>query len=172
MPCPNRYTSTAALWPLRIILALETVTISNFQQGERLSLAASPNRPPKFPAFRQIPASPFPSILRFSSSCMVYTMDFVWNFRNWNSLDRFLFFFFRVKKRLEENKEFKEVFWESILSFCLYDLYGLLSIFVTWRRRGMFGEIFDFIDCTEVFFFFLYWKSSLDFYRNGKYRKI
>lgn len=59
MPCPNRYTSTAALWPLRIILALETVTISNFQ---RLSLAASPNRPPKFPAFRQIPASllPFP----------------------------------------------------------------------------------------------------------------
>lgn len=115
MPCPNRYTSTAALWPLRIILALETVTISNFQ---RLSLAASPNRPPKFPAFRQIPASPFPSILRFSSSCMVYTMDFVWNFRNWNSLDRFLFFFFRVKKRLEENKEFKEVFWERV--FCLF----------------------------------------------------
>lgn len=51
MPCPNRYTSTAALWPLRIILALETVTISNFQQGQRLSLAASPNRPPKVSRF-------------------------------------------------------------------------------------------------------------------------
>lgn len=48
----------------------------------------------------------------------MYTMDFVWNFRNWNSLDRFLFFFFRVKKRLEENKEFKEVFLERV--FCLF----------------------------------------------------
>lgn len=62
MPCPNRYTSTAALWPLRIILALETVTISNFQQGQRLSLAASPNRPPK--------------VSRFSSdSCLALSLD-------------------------------------------------------------------------------------------------
>lgn len=67
--------------------------------------------PPKFPAFRQIPASPFPSILRFSSSCMVYTMDFVYGeFWKLEPVGSFLIFFFRVKKRLEENKEFKEVF--------------------------------------------------------------
>ena len=121
MPCPNRYTSTAALWPLRIILALETVTISNFQQGERLSLAASLNRPSKVSRFSSDSclAPPFPSILRFSSSCMVYTMDFVYGeFWKLELVGSFLVFFFRVKKRLEENKEFKEVFWERV--FCLF----------------------------------------------------